>query len=163
MASIGKGIVAHDFHIHARRLYDRLGVQLYLYQKRGDGRLGICEIEHTERGPYIKQTIIDHPNEGMILDEASGFKPFLVIDEPLYRELLSAMMRLGDEENIPRPSEDHMRGKLDATEKHLLDVQHMLEFTTRLINRTQRGVENGINRTDQGDGYSLSGLSERAQ
>lgn len=158
MAGIGR--VEHNFHIQARRMFDRMAVQLYLYQKLEDGRIRVLEMEQTDHGPYLKSTDIGHPEPIVVLDSASKFKPFLVIDEPMFRELLSAMTRLADEEGVPRPSEDHLKGKLEATQAHLQDVQHMLQFATQLINRKDKHETDRIDQGARNPGDRLSELSE---
>lgn len=162
--AIVPALVRHDYHIHARRMYDRMGVQLYLWRRLEDGRMHVCTIEKQDDGtPYVMVRDVGKLDGAVLLDSIPDLKPFMVVDEPFYRELLSAMMRLGDEECIPRPSEDHLKGKLEATQKHLEDVQNMLKFTTQLIHRREKEGEHGPHRDPQGDGNSVNGLLEQAQ
>lgn len=116
------GLVKHNVNIYLRRMFDRLSTQVYIFRRLDDGRMQNFELEPTPHGPILKATEFKPSSEYMSLDDLE-IKPFVIMDEPTLREFISAMVRLGDEEGLPRPSEDHLKGKLEATEKHLEDMR----------------------------------------
>lgn len=122
---LGK-IVKHSMEIHVRPMWDRGANQLYLWQREDNGDLSVFTIETTEFGAQLIGRRIERDKlqgGAVAIDSIPELKPFLTLAVDTYREVLSAMMRLGESENVPRPSEDHLKGKLEATQEHLEDMR----------------------------------------
>jgi hypothetical protein len=110
-----------------------------------------------------KSSMIDTP-EGYAF--ASDMKCFLSCDEVMLRELFMAFTKYADEQGIPRPSEDHLKGKLEATEKHLQDLQNQVQMLMHQNGRLMALVEgdkDGTNRSDQGVGNTPHRLTEQME
>jgi len=65
-----------------------------------------------------------------ISDIDTKVKPLFSIPEYIFKELLNAFVNEGKRLNIQTENENHLKGKLEATENHLNDLQL---FTKKLM------------------------------
>lgn len=115
-----------NLELWVHRQPHRFSSDVFLIRRMEGSRLEVITIDEKSRGPHgepvLNGTIVVS-HEAMLTSE---LKPFLTLSEPFLREFFIAAMKYADENGIPRPSEDHMKGKLEATERHLEDVRKLL-------------------------------------
>lgn len=152
---IGK-LVNKNFHLWTRRKMDRMACEVYLIERLEDGSIRNYTLEQNDAfGNVFKVETTTPRADGAVLIDSLGWKPLFTMDEQMLFSLAAAMAKFCDEEGIPRPSEDHMRGKLEAVQEHLADMRKLLfnpmtQFVT-VGNDPRKGVSFGTDRDLEGE------------
>lgn len=94
-------------------------VEIYAYEE-GKGRNYGIELEQFKDGNLTVHRIEHKENATMDL------KPVLRITRDFAKDLLPALQIALDNAGIEKPSESKIAGRLEATERHLIDLQKLV-------------------------------------
>ena len=106
--------------INLVRRPESLATEIYLYEKSPDNR---TITSFSIDGGEVTVTTNQY-NIGQLLD----VKPLMVLQESDARAFVQAVVEYAREEGFKAADESHTKGKLEATERHLIDMRTLLKL-----------------------------------
>lgn len=118
-----EGIGNNMIKFYVQQNYARDVVEIYACSEENNNNYGI-ELEQFKDGDLkvTRRELKSH--------EDPDLKPVLRITREFAKELLPALQAALDNAGIEKPSESKIQGKLEATERHLADLQKLI-FKTK--------------------------------
>jgi uncharacterized protein YlbG (UPF0298 family) len=108
------------------------GINIFLNQNYGSMEVEVFGT--IQRGSPDNIYVLGYDGEKIIEQKVTAenehtfkFIPLLRVNMFLFDSLLQAFTSFADQKGLPKPQEDHMKGKLEATEKHLEDMRKLSE------------------------------------
>jgi len=108
--------------IFIERHFETNKTKIFAREERG----GVDVFYSYSDGKLIEQEII-RPNSEIV-----NIKPLLELPDNMVHSVISAFTNEGHKLNIRTENENHLKGKLEATETHLSDMR---EFSKKLLDR----------------------------
>ena len=106
--------------IFIERHFETNMVKVFAKEERGN-----CDVFYSYGGEGLIQQTMDRSNP-----VALNIKPLLELPYNMVNSLISAFVNEGHKLNIRTENENHLKGKLEATEIHLADMR---EFSKKLL------------------------------
>jgi hypothetical protein len=113
-------------------------MKIYIHQKPGTILNEIFIVEEPtrdfRRGDVLGFLNMKPDGEVIVTQKVYGhgaeldMKPTMILDEMATRELIAAFAELAKDQGLEPDSESKAKGKLEATERHLADLQKLLKL-----------------------------------
>ena len=114
--------MTNELEIYIEDDFIGMFVKIWVYQDTPTGRIYV-----NVKGDLMTQTFVDRS-----CARPKTIKPFLQMERSLFDAMSNAMFKLREKEGKKTVSEYEMKGKLDATEKHLEDLR---KYLNKLLKR----------------------------
>ena len=99
--------------IFIERRYDKNNVEVFIKEEKGSNNYFI----------HYNGTKIEEQNFDRSDNSVKDIKPFIIIPMQYFPSLISAFVEHANKMGIRTENENHLKGKLEATESHLKDLQ----------------------------------------
>jgi hypothetical protein len=113
-----KQFYGDDFKLIVNQNYGHMEIELYGLVEKHVGYGAIVGFD----GDHIVEQELTKENE---MAPWKDFKPLLRISMFQFKGLVNAFIDYANSNNIHTEAEDHIKGKLEAKEAHLTDMQEM--------------------------------------
>lgn len=119
-----------NFKLIINYIYSHMEVEIYGQEIQGD-RIYIIGYD----GEYLISQELKREDEMKPITE---FKPLLRVGLHQFDSIVKAFVNYANEKNIHTEVEDHLKGKLEATETHLTDMR---EISKKLVDALIKKVK----------------------